>query len=128
VPRCPRVPPTTTMFAMEAAPTQTKDQVALRLAESHYRLERSISHIFRIRNGTDEEAANEPIKLLEVNADTVPTGVTPVYFGPHADRGMPYARVIVDLTPAEFDRVRSKELTLPDGWHIGEEFPRPDAE
>jgi hypothetical protein len=24
--------------------------------------------------------------------------------------------------------VRSKELTRPDGWHIGEEFPRPDAE
>jgi hypothetical protein len=64
---------------------------------------------------------------LEVNADTVPSGVTPVYFGPRADRGMPYPRVIIDLTPDEFSQVQSSELALPDGWRVCEPLPRPVA-
>ena len=107
---------------------QTKDQVAARLAETHYLLEGGIRHIFRIRNaGAAEDAAAEPIKLLEVNADTVPSGILPVYFGPRADGGIPYATVIVDVTPDEFDRLQARELALPDGWRVGEPFPRPAA-
>ncbi len=104
---------------------QTKDQVAARLAETHYLLEGGIRHIFRIRADAAEEAAAEPIKLLEVNADTVPAGIYPVYFRPRAEQGIPYPSVVVDVTPDEFDRLRASELVLPDGWHVGEVIPRP---
>ena len=106
---------------------QTKDQVAARLAESHYLLEGGMRQIFRIRTGdaAAEDGPAEPIKLLEVNADTVPAVILPVYFGPREERGNPYATVIVDLTPDEFDRLQACELSLPDGWRIGEAFPRP---
>ncbi len=108
--------------------TQTKDQVAARLAETHYILESGIRHIFRIRSDATEDGAAEPIKLLEVNADTVPSGILPVYFGPREEGGIPYATVIVDVTPAEFDRLQAHDLALPDGWRVGEAFPRPTAE
>ena len=104
---------------------QTKDQVAARLAETHYLLEGGIRHIFRIRNGAAEDAAAEPIKLLEVNADTVPSGILPVYFRPRAAQGIPYPSVVVDVTPDEFERLRASELALPDGWLLGEVIPRP---
>ncbi len=104
---------------------QTKDQVAARLAETHYLLEGGMRQIFRIRNDAAEDAAAEPIKFLEVNADTVPAGILPVYFGAHEERGIPYATVIVDVTPDEFERLQAHELTLPDGWRVGEPFPRP---
>ena len=104
---------------------QTKDQIAARLAESHYLLEGGIRHIFRIRNDADEDAAAEPIKLLEVNTDTVPAGIYPVYFRSRAEQGIPYPSVVVDVTPDEFDRLRTSELVLPDGWHLGEIIPRP---
>ncbi len=107
--------------------TQTKDQVAARLAETHFLFESGIRHIFRIRSDAAEDAQAEPIKLLEVNADTVPTGITPVYFAPRASRDIPYPSVIIDVTPEEFARVQADELRLPDGWRIGEELRRPEA-
>ena len=97
------------------------------MAQAHYSLESGISQIYRIRSDGGEDGAAEPIKLLEVNADTVPTGITPVYFGPRADRGMPYPRVIVDLTPAEFAQLQARDLALPDGWQVCEALPRPAA-
>ena len=65
-----------------------------------------------------------PIKLLEVNADTAPSGVMPLHFGPAPAGGIPYPSVIVEVTPDEFERIRAHELKLPDGWTIGEEYPR----
>ena len=112
----------------DAAVTQTKDQIAARLAETHYILESGIRDIFRIRSDATEDGATDPIKLLEVNADTVPAGILPVYFRPRDDRGIPYPTVIVDITPDEFDRLQARELALPDGWRVGEAFPRPAGE
>ena len=48
----------------------------------------------------------------------------PLYFGPVPSSGIPYASVIVEVTPDEFERIRVQELKLPDGWTIGEEYPK----
>ena len=37
----------------------------------------------------------------------------------------PTASVIVEVSPSEFQKLQSNELKLPEGWSIGEEFPRP---
>ena len=68
-----------------------------------------------------------PIKLLEINIDTSPSGIMPLHFGPVPGSGIPYPSVIVEVTPDEFDRIRLQELKLPDGWTIDEEYPRENA-
>ncbi len=32
---------------------------------------------------------------------------------------------IVEVSPAEFEKIKTKELKLPKGWQVGEEIPRP---
>ena len=49
----------------------------------------------------------------------------PLQFGPAPASGVPYASVIVEVSPSEFQKLQSNELKLPEGWSIGEEFPRP---
>ena len=102
-----------------------KDEVAKRLALKHYDIEPGISRIFKLRDEPEREnLASTPIKLLEVNVDTPPSGIMPLYFGPIPGSGIPYSSVIVEVTPDEFERIVAQELTLPNGWTIAEELPR----
>ena len=105
----------------------TKDEVARNLARRHYQVEDGISTIIRINGNAEAEfCPNEPIKLLEVNANTVPSGVMPLQFGPAPDAGIDYASVIVEVTPEEFRKIQSRELKLPTGWNLGEVISRPE--
>ena len=96
---------------------KTKDEVARELAEAHRKFEPDITRIQRITT-TEEENPNEPVKLLEVNPETPPSGIVPVAFG--AVNGLPYPSVVVEVTPDEYDRLKGGELTLPAGWALGE--------
>ena len=71
-----------------------------------------------------EKLSTAAVKLLEVNADTAPSGILPLYFGPVASSGIPYPSVIVEVTPDEFEKIGLHELRLPDGWTIAEEYPK----
>ena len=104
----------------------TKDEEARYLAEWHYRIESGMSQVFRVvgPNG-DEQQPSEPIKLLEVNENTFPSGILPIGFGPLPDSGLHYPSIIVEVTPEEFSKIQSNEWTLPHGWTIGESIPRP---
>jgi hypothetical protein len=104
----------------------TKDEEARKLAEVHYEVEPGMIRIFRLIGDVDAEArAEEPIKLLEVNENTVPVGIMPLGFGPSPSHGIHHLSVIVEVTPDEYDKIRANELTLPDGWKVGELFPKP---
>ncbi|RJP40846.1 MAG: hypothetical protein C4547_02105 [Phycisphaerales bacterium] len=104
---------------------RSKDAVARRLAESHYRIDPAIERIVRLISPEGEDAPSEPIKLLEVNTDTSMSGILPVYFGPHPDSGIFFASIIVEVRPEEFARIEGGELTLPDGWRAGEAYLKP---
>ncbi len=69
---------------------------------------------------SNEDAPDEPVKLLEVNEATVPIGVMPLYFGPHPASGLHYPLMIAAVTPEEFARLRAGDLRLPDGWSLGQ--------
>ena len=103
-------------------------EAARALARKHFEIEEGLTHIFEI---TDTAAATvaqgPPIKLLEVNENTSESGIMPLYFGPAPASGIPYASVIIEVSPAEFQKIQSHELKLPDGWAIGEELPRTSA-
>jgi hypothetical protein len=104
----------------------TKDEAARNLARKHYEIEEGITHIFRLMNQAEAEVQDvEPIKLLEVHEGTVSSGVMPLHFGPAPASGIAYPSIIVEVTSTEFERIKREELTLPRGWTIGEEIPRP---
>lgn len=106
-----------------------KTDVARRLAKAHYQVEAGITQIFRIVGRPEAELRpEEPIKLLEVNQFSIPSGVMPLYFDAAPARGIHFPSVIVEVTPEEFTKIRSQELKLPEGWTLGELFPKSDGE
>lgn len=103
-----------------------KSEAARSLAEKHFDVEIGMIKIFRLRARPETEASlAEPIKLLEVNAATVASGILPLSFAAMPARGLPFPMVIVEVTPEEFEMIERNELKLPHGWTIGEEIPRP---
>ena len=101
-----------------------KAVVAQTLARKHFEVEAGLTRVFRIV-GKTEVLPTDPIKLLEVNENTVPCGVMPLFFGPSPAVGIPYPTVIVEVTPEEFQKIQAHELKLPEGWEIGEELSKP---
>jgi hypothetical protein len=103
----------------------TKEEALRILAEAHYDLEPEITQIYRLKAKPEQEQlAAEPIKLLQINGATIPSGVMPLRFGALPDRGIPFPSVIVEVTPAEFQKIKASELPLPKGWTLGDEIPR----
>ncbi len=111
-----------------AAILSEKAEMARNLANRHYEIETDLTRIFRY-SGTAELEANpaEPVKLLEENAATIPTGVLPLQFGPVPTSGFNFPSVIIEVTPEEFRRIESHELKLPEGWDVREEYPKPEG-
>jgi hypothetical protein len=102
----------------------SKEAAAKDLARRHYDLEPGLVRVYRLHS-RNEDAHAEPIKLLEVNEDTIAAGVMPLHFGPAPAVGIPFSTVIVEVTPEEFRRIEARELRLPEDWEIGPEYSRP---
>jgi hypothetical protein len=98
-----------------------KTEEARRLAEVHYNIESGITEIYRVTGSTRDEARpDEPIKLLEVNENTIPSGIMPLLFGPSPTNGFEHSSVIIEVTPDEFESIKRSEMVLPHGWRLGE--------
>jgi len=101
-----------------------KDQAARELANAHYAVDPGIRVIYRLMAPDNKESApQEPIKLLEVNSNSAPLGIQPVFFGP--DDNIPFPSVIVDIAPVEFDDICTGKQSLPNGWSISVEYAKP---
>ena len=104
----------------------SKAMVAKRLAEAHYAIDPEIELIIELKAGAKRErASDEPIKLLEVNRSTVPSGIQPLFFGPHRASGITYPSVIIVVTPDEYRAILRKRTELPNGWQMGPKFAKP---
>ena len=104
---------------------ESKETAALRLARLHFEFEPGMVEIYRVLDeGADEANPREPIKLLEVNQDTIPSGILPLGFDPIPASGN-FPSVIIQITPGEFERVKKGELQLPSGWQISQPLPPP---
>jgi len=97
---------------------KTKDQVARELARAHADLEQAVRKIIRIVSIDRENRPDEPIKLLEINIDTVPVGIMPIAFTPSED--VPYASIVIEITPSEFNQLQKQKLKLPEAWQISD--------
>jgi hypothetical protein len=105
----------------------TKDEVVTSLAAQHFRVEPDLSRVVRIVSA-NENAPDEPIKLLEVNAATVATGSVEA-FGFAPTPAVPFATLIAEVTPEEYARIERNEIRLPEGWSLAnaQQIPRPEA-
>ena len=97
--------------------TMTKDDVARDLMRYHFRVEPQLVTIYRIKS-RDEDAEGEPIKLLEVNEATFPTGSIDAFaFAPTDD--VPFPTVIAEVTLEEFAQIVRDPSQWPEGWDLG---------
>ena len=114
---------------MQGQTMPTREQEANVLAGKHYEVETGLTQVFRITETADVEVTkNEPIKLLEVNENTVPSGIMPIQFGPSPIAELHFSSIILEVTPDEFRRIQLDELRLPNGWKLGDLIPRPPSE
>ena len=91
------------------------------LARAHYQVEPGLRAIYRLE-GPDPNGFR--IKLLEVNEQTVPTGIVPVGFAPHPASGVHYPSVVIEVTPQEYEAIQRRELNLPEGWEVRNSYER----
>lgn len=86
------------------------DEVAKELADAHLKEDPDTREIFLAHHDAE-------VRLVEVSGSLAPSGeVLPFRFAPSPDHGVPYASVVVLLSPADWERVRSGELSLPPDW------------
>jgi hypothetical protein len=104
----------------------SKDQVARELIDAHFRVEPALSRIYRIRSDKEEDPL-EPIKLLEINANTVATGSVDT-FTFAGTKEAPSPAIIAEVTPEEFEQI-GKQILLPTGWSLesADVFDRPNG-
>jgi hypothetical protein len=104
---------------------RSKQAVVERLAQAHYAIEPAIQLILRLEAEPDKENdPAEPVKLLEVNPDTIPAGILPLYFPAHSESGLFYPSIIIEVTPEEYQRILEEPSTLPEGWRMGKQIDR----
>jgi hypothetical protein len=99
----------------ECPPSTERDPVAHWIALQHLGLSQEITDVYYLPTG----APSDEIRLLEVNKNVgrPQDEITAVDFGLDID-GLNYKLIVADLSPAEFARLRSNGLTLPDGWNL----------
>jgi hypothetical protein len=104
----------------------SKDEMAEQMARNYYEIDDRLTHIIRILDPEREDDPGEPIKLLEVFSDAVPSGVIlPVGFPAHPETGRYFRSQVVLIAPSELEKVRSGHLPLPQGWVLGQEYAPP---
>lgn len=100
----------------------SKKEAAEKLIAWHFDVEPELLEVYRFVSD-NEEAPEEPIKLLEINAATPPSGSVEVFsFAPSADT--PYRTVVAEITPDEFERLKRNEMKLPAGWSLAKAEPK----
>lgn len=111
--------------ARAGATIAAKRLAAERIAKRDYEAIQSIEYICRLI-GDDEGRPNEPIKMLEVDSETIPSGMQPLCFGHCQEEGINYPPcIIISVTPEEFDHIEDGSMILPNGWRREQSYSRP---
>jgi hypothetical protein len=117
------------VFGIDSATADDREAVGREIAHKHFEIEAGLTHVFWINSPVESESSStEPIKLLEVNEFTVPSGIVPLQFAPSRATGVSFPSIIVEVTPQEFAKIQTGELQLPNGWSLGHEIPKTNGE
>ena len=100
------------------------DRYADELVHAHFELEPGITKIVRLVSN-NEGHPNEPLKLLEVNTETLALGIRPVWFPARTEGNQWYPPVaIIEITPEEFENVKANPGLIPNNWQMTHEYDR----
>lgn len=105
-----------------------KDTTADRLIDWHFSIDSGTIAVYRILSN-NENSKDEPIKLLEINEDTIETGrVDAFVFGPTEE--VPYSTIMAVVTQAEMTKIENGEIQLPGGWDLksSRKYARPEKQ
>lgn len=107
----------------ETVTDERKEKMVSMLVDEHFAGEASLQVIVWLRG----DEPQDEIRLLHVDECTIPSPdeVQSFRFAPTTD--VPYAVRLAQVTPDEWDRIRSKNLDLPCGWILDgskREYPR----
>ncbi|MGO8690166.1 MAG: hypothetical protein ACLQLG_11065 [Thermoguttaceae bacterium] len=94
-----------------------KDEAAKWYAERHLYTDPGTRVVYYLPTGAPERE----IRLLEVNELIVQREsdpLEPLDFGIDVGGAEPHSLLVVDVTPAQWDRIRSGQLALPAGWSL----------
>lgn len=85
-------------------------ELSKKLAYEHFQAEPGLTKIAIFTRENDRE-----IRLLEVNADALPSGcIQPFVFRPSVDYPVPI--FVADVTPKEWQDFEQMRIELPPGW------------
>ncbi len=102
--------------------TKNKRATAVALAQAHFKVEPNLRHVILLEP-VDEAGGDAPIALLEVVDGTIERGIEPIAFTADPARGIDYPSVIIEVSPREFDDIRSNKLDIRrSGWIMGQEL------
>jgi hypothetical protein len=92
-----------------------KDEMAQWYAARHLRTDPGIRTVYYLPTGAPERE----IRFLEINtlmAVRENDPLEPIDFGIDIGGAEPHSLVVLDVTPAQWERIHAQELALPDGW------------
>jgi len=99
-----------------------KLETARSLAKAHSGVEPNLKRVCLIEP-LDYEDPNDPIKLLEVVEGTIERGIDPVEFTADPARGIEYPSIIVEISPREYEGIRTLKPGFGDfHWTLGKEL------
>lgn len=100
----------------------TKRETAELLAANHFDVEPNLQCV-HLLEPLDEGNPDQPIALLEVVEGTIERGIEPIGFAADPQRGIDYPSVVVEVSPREYQDIRSNRLDLgPSGWTVGRQL------
>lgn len=91
---------------------EKKEKMVSVLVDEHFAGEASLRIIVWLRGNEPQDE----IRLLHVDECTIPSPDEVQSFRFASTTDVPYAVRLAQVTPDEWDRIRSKHLNLPRGW------------
>lgn len=101
-----------------------RDSQARTYAAQHYRTDPAIREIHYLPTNAPERE----IRLVEVNesiADRREDSISPIDFGVETGTPAAHSLFVLDVTPAQWVKIRDRKLRLPPGWSLESSVPVP---
>jgi hypothetical protein len=94
-----------------------RDNTARYYAKQHLKTDPGIQEIYYLpTNAPEREIRFVEINNLIVNRDKDP--IEPIDFGVDMGSDTAHQLMIVDITPAQWEKIQKNELRLPKGWSL----------
>jgi hypothetical protein len=109
---------------------ENRDAITRAFGEKQYEFGEHITQVYSINSDGDFQNPSTPIRILQVNTETIPIGLQPIRFGPSPASGIEHPYVIIEVTPDEFTKVQKREepYVLPYAWTLGDLIPHKSIE